>query len=68
VAHHVTAADVERLAAIADVVISDEDREPVAEALEAHLQFVEPLLRRDLSAVPPAVRFDPEAHWSTSTR
>jgi hypothetical protein len=68
VARHVMVEDVEQLAAIADIVIPDEDLEPLAAALEAHLQFVEPLLRRDLSAVPPAVRFDPKAHWSTSTR
>jgi hypothetical protein len=68
VTRHVTVEDVERLAAVADVVIPEEDLEPLAAALEAHLQFVEPLLRQDLSAVPPAVRFDPEALWSTSTR
>jgi Asp-tRNA(Asn)/Glu-tRNA(Gln) amidotransferase C subunit len=58
----VTVEDVERLAAIAGLRVPDEDLEPLADALDSHLQFVEPLLHRDLSAVDPALRFDPETH------
>ena len=56
-----TVEDIEHLAALAGFHFPEEDLEPLAEALGAHLQHVEPLLRRDLSAVEPAVRFDPDA-------
>ena len=61
-APRVTAEDIEHLAAFAGCTFPEEDLEPLAEALAAHLQHVEPLLRRDLSAVEPALRFDPGAH------
>lgn len=61
-APRVTPEDVERLGALVGLRFPDEDLELLAESLVAHLQFVEPLLRRDLSAVEPALRFDPEAY------
>ena len=61
-APRVTAEDIEHLAALAGFHFPEEDLEPLAEALAAHLQHVEPLLRRDLSAVEPALHFDPDAH------
>ena len=61
-ASRVTAEDIEHLAALAGLHFPEEDLEPLAEAFAAHLQHVEPLLRRDLSAVEPALRFDPDAH------
>jgi hypothetical protein len=58
----VSSEDVERLAGWAGVRIPAEDVEPLAEALFAHLAFVEPLLRADLSAAQPALTLDPR--WS----
>jgi Asp-tRNA(Asn)/Glu-tRNA(Gln) amidotransferase C subunit len=54
-----SAEDVERLARAAGVRIPDEDVAPLAEALSAHLEFVEPLLRADLSDAQPALTLDP---------
>jgi hypothetical protein len=55
----VTPADVERLAALVGLRIPAEDLEPLAQSLAAHAALVAPLLRRDLSDVEPALRFDP---------
>jgi Asp-tRNA(Asn)/Glu-tRNA(Gln) amidotransferase C subunit len=54
----VTAEDIEHLADIAGLSVPAEDLQPLAEALAAHLEFVEPLLRRDLSAFEPVLRFE----------
>jgi hypothetical protein len=51
--------DVERLAAWARVRIPAEDVAALAGALSAHLDFVEPLLRADLSAAQPPLTLDP---------
>jgi Asp-tRNA(Asn)/Glu-tRNA(Gln) amidotransferase C subunit len=58
----VTAEDIERLGALAGLQFPQEDLEPLAESLVAHLRQIEPLLRKDLAAVEPALRFDPAAH------
>ena len=54
-----TPADVARLAEASGLRIPEEDLEPVAEALTAHLAFVEPMLRADLPDADPALTFDP---------
>jgi Asp-tRNA(Asn)/Glu-tRNA(Gln) amidotransferase A subunit family amidase len=46
-----TPADVVRLAEASGLRVPDEDLEPVADALTAHLAFVEPMLRADLPDV-----------------
>ena len=51
--------DILRLAELAGLSIPEEDLAPLARALEAHTAFVAPLLERDLSAVQPALSFDP---------
>jgi hypothetical protein len=55
----VSCEDVERLARWAGAHIPAEDVAPLAEALSAHLDFVEPLLRADLSAAQPPLTLDP---------
>ena len=57
----VTAAEVERLAALVGLRLPPEDVEPLARSLAAHAELVAPLLRRDLSDVEPALRFRPDA-------
>jgi Asp-tRNA(Asn)/Glu-tRNA(Gln) amidotransferase C subunit len=61
VADDVTAADVERLAALVGLRIPPEDVEPLRRSLAAHAELVAPLLSRDLSDVQPALRFLPDA-------
>jgi hypothetical protein len=56
-----TAADVERLAALVDLHVPEEDLEPLARALEAHAELVAPLLGLDPAAVESALSFDPGA-------
>lgn len=51
--------EVKRAAEIVGVRVLPEDLAAVTEALAAHYAFVEPLLRRDLSDVDPALTFDP---------
>ena len=58
----VTPEDVERLAALAGLRLPEEDLQPLVRSLVAHMELVEPLLRLDLSAVEPSLRFDPSAH------
>jgi Asp-tRNA(Asn)/Glu-tRNA(Gln) amidotransferase C subunit len=48
-----------RLADLAGISIPAEDLAPLAEALAAFSDFVEPLLRADLSSVQSALTFDP---------
>jgi hypothetical protein len=55
----VSSDDVERLASWAGVRIPAEDVAQLAEALAAHLAFVEPLLCTDMSAAQPALTLDP---------
>jgi hypothetical protein len=50
---------VARLAALAWLRVPQEDLRPLAEALSAHADFVEPLLRAELPAGDPMLRFDP---------
>jgi hypothetical protein len=57
----VTAAEVERLAALVGLRLPPEDVEPLARSLAAHAELVAPLLRRDLSDVEPVLRFRPDA-------
>ncbi len=57
----VTAADVEKLAALVELRLPPEDVEPLARSLAAHAELVAPLLRRDLSEVEPALSFQPDA-------
>ncbi len=57
----VTAAEVERLAALVGLRLPPEDVEPLARSLAAHAELVAPLLRRDLSDVEAALRFRPDA-------
>ena len=57
----VTPAEVERLAALVGLRPPPEDLEPLARSLSAHAELVEPLLRRDLSDVEPALCFCPDA-------
>ena len=54
--------EVARLAALAGLPVPDEDLRPLAEALSAHADFVEPLLRAELPAGDPMLRFDPRWH------
>jgi hypothetical protein len=58
-ASRVSCEDVERLARWAGARIPAADVAPLAEALSAHLDFVEPLLRVDLSAAQPPLTLDP---------
>ena len=51
--------EVARLAALAALPVPDEDLRPLAEALAAHADFVKPLLRAELPAGDPMLRFDP---------
>ena len=50
--------EVARLAALAGLPVPHEDLQPLAEALSAHAAFVEPLLRAELPAGDPMLRFD----------
>jgi hypothetical protein len=54
-----TSEEIERLAELNGLHIPAEDFAPLAELLTAHCAFVEPLLRRDLSEMSPALVFDP---------
>jgi len=54
-----TPADVERLAALVDLSVPEEDLEPLARALEAQAELVEPLLALDPSTAESALTFDP---------
>ena len=51
--------EVARLAALAGLRVPDEDLRPLADALTAHAEFVEPLLRAELPAGDTMLRFDP---------
>ena len=51
--------EVALLAALAALPVLEEDLEPLAEALAAHAEFVEPLLRAELPAGDTVLRFDP---------
>jgi len=51
--------EVARLAALAALPVPEEDLRPLAEALAAHAEFVEPLLQTELPAGDTTLRFDP---------
>jgi hypothetical protein len=51
--------EVARLAALAALPVPEEDLRPLADALAAHAEFVEPLLRAELPAGDTMLRFDP---------
>jgi hypothetical protein len=53
----VTAAEVERLAALVGLRLPPEDVEPLQRSLAAHAELVAPLLSRELSDVEPPSRF-----------
>ena len=53
------AADVALVAELAGLSFPDEDLTALAEALEAHLAFVAPLLAAPLDDLPPALTHDP---------
>ena len=54
-----TPADVALLAELAGLRFPPEDLAPLAEALEAHLEFVAPLLHSDIDDVNPSLTHDP---------
>jgi len=58
----VTPWDVALLAQMAGLRYPDEDLLALAEALAAHLAFVEPLLGADLDDIAPALIHDPRWH------
>ena len=55
-------ADVARLAGMLGLHLPDGDLFALAEALGAHLDFVDPLLRADLDDANPALTLDPRWH------
>jgi len=57
-----TAADVALLAEMSGLRLPDDDLPALAEALAAHLAFVEPLLLADLDDANPALTHDPRWH------
>ena len=59
-----TPVDVVRLAAVSRLRVSDEDRQPVADALIIHLASAEPMLRAD----PPDVNLAPVFHIGFITK
>jgi hypothetical protein len=57
-----TPADIARLAALSGLRLPDEDLPALAEALAAHVAFVDALLRADLDDASPALTHDPRWH------
>lgn len=58
-ARRLAPADVALLAELAGLRLPAEDLEPLAEALDAHLEFVAPLLNTALEDVNPSLTHDP---------
>ena len=58
-ARRLAPADVALLAEVAGLRFPTEDLAPLAEAFEAHLAFVAPLLHADLDDVNPSLTHDP---------
>ena len=58
-ARRLAPADVALLAELAGLRLPPEDLASLAEALNAHLEFVAPLLNADLDDVNPSLTYDP---------